>query len=216
MGPKRRAGAGPKRPRRVALPLARLRGGFLAQNDVEEMHLWVPWYRLQEEGATCFIIGHDKPHTYRGAYGIPMEVDEGAWRVDPGGTAGFVIPGGFGADILRLTADVRGIIRYGFLLGKVVAAIAEGVWVLVTAGVVRGRAVAAPRHLWGDLQNAGARVVDEGVVVDGNVITARDTEALPHFCRALVLALAKVASTPPAPRRRGAPGAGAGSSAWRG
>ena len=200
MGAKRRAQVGAGKARGIGLPLAGLRVGFLAQNEVEEMHLWVPRCRLQEEGATCLVIGHDKPYTYLGAHGIPVEVDEGAWRIDPGEIAAFVVPGGFGADVVRLTPDVRSIIRYGFLLGKVVAAVERGTWVLISAGIVKGKAVAGPRHLWGDLQNAGARVIDEGIVVDGNLITARDTEALPAFCRALVAALAKVAVAPPAGR----------------
>jgi protease I len=207
-----RAGSG--KARGIGLPLAGLRVGFLAQNDVEEMHLWVPRCRLEEEGATCFVIGHDKPYTYLGAHGIPVEVDEGAWRIDPGEIAAFVVPGGLGADLLRLTPDVRSIIRYGFLLGKVVAAVERGTWVLISAGIAKGKAVAGPRHLWGDLENAGARVIDEGIVVDGNLITARDTEALPGFCRALVAALAKVAAVPPA-ARRGAPPPRGSSKPWR-
>jgi len=191
----------PGRRRHDLPPLAGLKVGFLAQMDVEELHLWVPWYRLQEEGATCFVIGNSEPRTYLGAHGIPVTVDEASWNVDPADVAGFVIPGGLGADVVRQTPATRGIVRYASLLGKVVAAIERGVWVLTSAEVVKGRAVAAPTHLWDDLRNAGARVADEEVVVDGNLITARDTDALPGFCRALVAALRKVAAAPPAPPR---------------
>lgn len=182
---------------RGRLPLAGLRVGFLAQNEVEELHLWVPWYRLREEGAACCVIGNDEPRTYRGAHGLEIRVDEASWRTDPAELAGIVIPGGYGADLIRQTPDTRGKVRYADLLGRVVAAIERGVWVLVSAGIVRGRTLAAPAHLWDDLLAAGARMADVEVVVDGNLVTARDTEALPGFCPALVAALAKVASAPP-------------------
>ena len=205
----RRAAPGPRRaPRRIHLPLAGLRVGFLAQHEVEELHLWVPWYRLQEEGATCFVIGNDEPKTYVGAHGLEVKVDEASWQADPDAAAGFVIPGGYASDYVRRTRDSLSLIRYGYHKGKVVAAIERGVWVLISAGIVEGRSMTGPDRLAVDLRNAGARVIDEDVVVDGNLITARDTAALPGFCRVLVAALAKVASEPPTHPRRARAGRG--------
>jgi protease I len=190
--------------------------GFLAQAEVEELHLWVPWYRLQEEGATCLVIADDEPKTYLGAHGLTVAVDEASWAVDPDAFAGFVIPGGFAPDYVRRTPSTRSIVRYGYLRGKVVAAIERGAWVLISAGILKDRAVAAPPALWDDLRNAGARVTDEDVVVDGNLITGRDTAALPAFCRALVAALVKAAAAPPARRQRGPRAPRGGTGPWRG
>lgn len=217
MGPHWSAAPGPTSPRRRRhLPLAGLRVGFLAHEEVEELHLWVPWYRLQEEGATCFVIGNDEPKTYAGAHGLAVKVDEASWTVDPDATAGFVVPGGYAPDYVRRTPSTRSLLRYAYLKGKVVAAIERGAWVLISAGVVKGRAVAAPPSTWDDLRSAGAHVVDEELVVDGSLITARDTAALPAFCRALVAALGKVAAAPPIRRRRGGRPAPGGSGPWRG
>src|SRR5574341_2069266 len=82
-------GPGPARPR-SRLPLARARVGFLAQAEVEELHLWVPWYRLQEEGATCVVVADDEPRTYMGAHRIPVTVDEASWGVAPDSFDGLV------------------------------------------------------------------------------------------------------------------------------
>ena len=204
---------GSSRGRRL-LPLAGLRVGFLAQTEVEELHLWVPWYRLQEEGASCFVIGNDEHTSYVGAHGIPVQVDEASLAVDAAEIAAFVIPGGYAPDYVRRTPATRSLIRYGYLMGKVVGAIGQGAWVLISAGIAKGRSVAAPPAVWDDLQNVGARVTDEEVVVDGNLITARDTAALPAFCRALVAALAKVAAAPSV-RRRGPRPTHGGGGRWR-
>jgi protease I len=217
MGMHRGSAAGSVRPRRQSpLPLAGLRVGFLAQAEVEELHLWVPWYRLQEAGAACLVVADDEPKTYAGAHGLAVAVDEASWAVDPDTFAGFVVPGGFAPDYVRRTPSSRSIVRYGYLRGKVVAAIERGAWVLISAGILRNRTVAAPAALWDDLRNAGARVADEDVVVDGNLITARDTAALPAFCRALVAALEKAAAASSARRPRGPRAPRGGPGQWRG
>jgi protease I len=74
--------------------------------------------------------------------------------------------------------------------GKPVAAICHGPWTLVEAGVVVGRTLTSYPSIRTDLRNAGAHVVDEEVVVDGNLITSRSPSDLPAFCDTLVKQLA--------------------------
>jgi protease I len=70
--------------------------------------------------------------------------------------------------------------------GKPVAAICHGPWNLVEADVVRGRTLTSWPSVRTDLRNAGANVVDEVVVTDGNLTTSRSPDDLPAFCERIV------------------------------
>jgi protease I len=70
--------------------------------------------------------------------------------------------------------------------GKPVAAICHGPWSLAEADVVRGRRLTSWPSIRRDLRNAGAEVVDEEVVVDGQFTTSRSPADLPAFCPAIV------------------------------
>lgn len=70
--------------------------------------------------------------------------------------------------------------------GKPVAAICHGGWMLVSAGLAKGRTVTAFHSIKDDLVAAGATFVDEEVHVDGNVVTSRKPADLPAFCRELL------------------------------
>ena len=76
--------------------------------------------------------------------------------------------------------------------GKPVAAICHAPWLLVEAGLARGRRLTSYRSIRTDLRNAGAEVVDEPVVVDGNLITSRNPGDLDAFNGAIAEALAEV------------------------
>ena len=70
-----------------------------------------------------------------------------------------------------------------------VAAICHAGWVLVSAGIVKGRRVTGFYAIKDDLVNAGGTYLDQEVVVDGNLITSRVPDDLPAFCRAIIAAL---------------------------
>src|SRR4030067_84415 len=103
----------------------------------QEMELWVPYYRLKEEGAEGKVVG----------------------------AAGALCHAG---------------------------------WMLVSAGILKGRKATSFFSIKDDLVAAGANWVDAEVVVDGNLITSRRPDDLPAFCRAIVAA-------PPQAQRRAAP-----------
>jgi protease I len=75
--------------------------------------------------------------------------------------------------------------------GKPVAAICHGPWMLIEAGVVRGKTVTSWPSVHTDLINAGANWVDREVVEDGNLITSRKPDDIPAFSRALIAQTAK-------------------------
>jgi protease I len=89
-------------------------------------------------------------------------------------------------DQLRINKDAVRFVRDFVASGKPVAAICHGPWTLVEADVVRGRRFTSWPSVWTDLRNAGAEVVDQEVVIDGQFVTSRSPRDLPAFCAAIV------------------------------
>ncbi|MBN8808526.1 MAG: type 1 glutamine amidotransferase [Sphingomonas sp.] len=101
-----------------------------------------------------------------------------------------VIPGGVkNPDTMRMEGRAVQIVEEFMDDDKIVAAICHGPWLLVEADVVDGRQATSWPSVRTDLENAGARVVDEEVVVDGNLITSRKPDDIPAFNRAIIEAL---------------------------
>lgn len=101
-----------------------------------------------------------------------------------------IFPGGcWNPDTLRADSRAQAFVRDMLAAGKPTCAICHGQWVMVSAGILRGRKATAVWNIHPDLANAGATVLDEPCVVDGNLITARFPYDLPRMIRALVTQL---------------------------
>ena len=101
-----------------------------------------------------------------------------------------LLPGGVGnPDRLRTDADAVGLVKAFAAAGKPVAAICHGPWLLVEADVLRGRRATSWPSIRTDVRNAGAEVVDEAAVTDGNIITSRNPDDVPAFTAALIAAI---------------------------
>ena len=107
---------------------------------------------------------------------------------------GLVLPGGtVNPDKLRLDDSAVSFVRDFVESKKPVAAICHGPWTLVEAGVAAGRTLTSYPSIRTDLRNAGAKVVDDEVVVDGNLITSRSPSDLPAFCSTIIKQFAHAA-----------------------
>ncbi len=164
---------------------------ILAENLYQEMELWVPYYRLKEDGGIVTIVGTGTAKTYTSKQGYPVNVDVPADEVKGTDFDAVVIPGGYAPDLMRRSAAMVRLVKEAFEAGKVVAAICHAGWVLCSAGVLQGKTATGFFSIKDDMVNAGARFVDQEVVVDGNLITSRKPDDLPAFCRELVRALEK-------------------------
>ena len=139
------------------------------------------------------LVGHYDPATGGGRatvrprllYGEPAELAGGmlvlTTSVDPSRR-----------DTLRADETAVAFIRDFASSGKPVAAICHAPWLLVEAGLANGRRLTSFKSIRTDLRNAGAEVVDEPVVVDGNLITSRNPGDLDDFNGALERALESV------------------------
>jgi protease I len=164
---------------------------ILAENMYQEMELWVPYYRLREEGAEVKVIGAGGAKSYTSKLGYPVTVDGQADQVKAVEFDAVVVPGGYAPDMMRRHPAMVGLVRDAAQQGKVVAAICHAGWMLVSAGVLKGRKATSFFSIKDDLVAAGADWVDQEVVVDGNLITSRKPDDLPAFCRTIVQALSK-------------------------
>jgi protease I len=166
------------------------RVAILAENMYQEMELWVPYYRLKEEGAEVHVVGTGAK-AYTSKHGYPVTADVQAEQVNAAEYDAVVIPGGFAPDLMRRSPAMVKLVREAFQHGKLVAAICHAGWMPVSAGILRGKRATSFFSIKDDLVNAGATWVDEEVVVDGNLVTSRKPDDLPAFCREIVRALAK-------------------------
>jgi len=163
----------------------------LVENDYQDMEVWVPLYRLREEGHRTVVVG-PAAKEYRSKHGYPITAEIAASQARAGDFAGVVIPGGWAPDRLRQDPAVLKLVRDLFETKRVVAAICHAGWVLASAGVARGRRLTCYQAIRDDLVHAGAEVVDQEVVRDGNLITSRMPDDLPVFCREIIRALREV------------------------
>jgi protease I len=174
--------------------LMRLKGKkviILTENNYQDLEFWVPYYRLKEEGVEVTVVGSGSSRTYTSKYGYPVDAEKEAKDVDVSKYDGVIIPGGYAPDLMRRYPDMVRIVREAHQKGKVIAAICHAGWMLVSAGILKGKKATGFFSIKDDLINAGAHYLDEEVVRDGNLITSRKPDDLPAFCREMIEALAK-------------------------
>ena len=166
------------------------RVAFLATDMVEQVELTEPWKAVKDAGGTPELVSleegeiqgfnhYDKADTFK----VDRTVEEArAEDYDA-----LVIPGGVGnPDTMRTHENAVQLVRDFFEQGKPVGVICHGPWMLVEAGVVRGRKVTSWPSLQTDIRNAGGDWVDEEVVVSNGVVTSRKPDDLDAFCATLI------------------------------
>jgi len=170
------------------MSLAGKRVLFFAGPQYEDLELWYPKIRLEEEGAATTVAGLGEK-TYQGKRGYPVTVDTGVDQIEARDFDGLVIPGGFAPDQLRRYEKVLAITREIYQAGKPVAFICHAGWVPISAKILKGKRATSVRAIKDDMENAGVIWEDRAVVVDGNLISSRTPADLPQFCKALLAAL---------------------------
>ncbi len=159
---------------------------IIATDGYEDSELLEPRRILRERGADVTIASLEKGEI-KGDNEATVEVDRTIDEVEAGDYDALLLPGGTkNPDKLRMDERVVATIRAFADAGKPVAAICHGPWLLVEADVVRGRTVTSWPSIRTDLRNAGAKVIDQEVVIDGNIVTSRKPEDIPAFTEGLI------------------------------
>jgi len=177
------------------MPLKGKKVAVLIENFYEDMEVWVPVYRLKEEGAKVTLIG-PKKETYLSKHDYPAQAD---LKIDDARATDYdalIIPGGYAPDHMRRNPAMVAFVRDMDKAGKVVAAICHAGWMLASANIIKGRKLTGFFSIKDDLVNAGALYEDREVVRDKNLITSRTPNDLPAFCRTIIDALTKPPAAP--------------------
>lgn len=174
----------------MSATLSGLKVAILSASGFEESELLKPKHALEDAGAIVCVVSpeygplqgmeHDQIASV-----VPVSIDLNSAKAED--FDGLVIPGGVrNPDMLRGCEPALDFVRAFFHAGKPVGAICHGPQVLISAEMVKGRRMTAVKVVQKDLQNAGAIVSDEAVVVDKGLVTSRTPDDLPQFCAALI------------------------------
>jgi len=166
------------------------RVAILATDGVEQVELEEPRKALDAAGARTQLVSPKSgkirawQHDHWGDE-LDVDLELGSARVSD--FDALLIPGGvLNPDTLRMNERAVEFVRDFYREGKPIAAICHGPWMLVEAGVVRGRTVTSWPSLQTDLRNAGADWVDREVVTDEGIVTSRKPDDIPAFNRKMI------------------------------
>lgn len=165
----------------------------LTADKFEDMEVYVPIFRLMEEGWQVDVAA-PKKEEITGENGYSLGPDKTIDQVDPKEYDLLIVPGGApdGAPAtVRKIKKAQEIVKYFFKNNLPVASICHGPWTLADAGVLKGRHLTS---FWYDgvpesVKEAGGIWEDKEVVVDGNLVTSRYPMDLPFFLRELLKVL---------------------------
>jgi len=163
---------------------------ILVAEGFEQVEMTKPKRALEEAGAQTRIVSpakgkvqgwnhFDKADTF--------DVDVPIEQANAGDFDALLLPGGVAnPDQLRGNPKAVSFVKQFLQSGKPIAVICHGPWTLIEADGVRGRSITSWPTLRVDLQNAGARWVDEEVVVDGTLVSSRKPADIPAFIRKML------------------------------
>jgi protease I len=134
-----------------------------------------PFYRLQEAGFQVDVAVKGR-EPVKGKYGVPAKPTKDVAELKESDYDLVVLPGGHEApDRVRQIKEVLDFVKAMHEKKKVISAICHGPWIMISAGIVKGRKISGYIAIKDDIVNAGAEYIDAPVVVDGNLVTS------PHY-----------------------------------
>jgi protease I len=166
------------------------RVAILATDGVEDAELREPKQALEQAGAKTTLISvkegqiqsfkhHDKADNFK--------VDSALANAKPEQFDAVLLPGGaLNADTLRVHPQAQEFVREIDRQGKPVAFICHAPWLLVSAGIVKGRTLTAYHTIQDDVRNAGGNFQDQEVVQDRNWVSSRQPDDIPAFNRSMI------------------------------
>ena len=171
--------------------IAGKRVAFLAGRGVEQVELTEPWEAVERAGGQPLLVspedGQVTAMRHDWEHGASFRVDVPLSEARADDFDALVLPGGtLNADRMRLEKEGVALVKAFSEAGKPIAAICHGPWILIEAGVAKGRRMTSYASLETDLRNAGADWVDEEVVTDRGLTTSRNPGDLEPFCSRLL------------------------------
>jgi protease I len=175
---------------------------IVATDGFEESELFGPLKILRDKGAEVKLASPDLNPIQATVHDDPGKTIRPDLTVDQARAEDYdalILPGGVrNPDQLRTNKSAIELIRAFADAGKPVAAICHGPWLLVEADLLRGKTATSWPSIRTDLRNAGANVVDQPAVTDGNIVTSRNPDDVPAFTEALIRLVEQAPARAPA------------------
>lgn len=177
-------------------PLDGMRIAILVSTDFEQAELTEPMEALSQAGAKVDIVSPNsgtitgvKHDEKKDDFKVDFTLDQ----VSPDEFDGVMIPGGaLNADFLRVVPKAQEFVKKMNSEGKPMAIICHGPWLLVSAGIAKGRTLTSYHTIQDDIRNAGANWQDREVIRDKNWVTSRQPGDLKAFNREMVKMFAEL------------------------
>src|ERR1700722_522710 len=170
--------------------LSHMRIAILASDGFEQAELEKPRKALEEAGAKTVVIAPKSgkiqgfQHDEKGDnIGVDMTLD----KAQPNDFDAVLLPGGtLNADFLRAEKKAQEFVRSIDQAKKPIAVICHAPWLLVSAGLVKGRTITSYHTIQDDIRNAGGNWKDAEVIRDGNWVSSRQPTDIPAFNREMI------------------------------
>lgn len=156
---------------------------------VEDVEYTSPVDALEGAGHQVVTISFAGKKVVTGKHGTKIKIDQVINDVKPADFDAILIPGGFSPDQLRADEKFVDFVKEFLLADKPTFAICHGPQLFIQTGLVKGRTMTAFKTVKPDLYYAGAKVKDQPVVIDDQLITSRTPADLPKFNQAILAAL---------------------------
>jgi len=179
----------------MASELENVRVAAIMTDGFEQVEFTSPRDALMEKGATVDILSPNKDqvqgfkhHDKADTFPVDMEIEQ----ADPADYDAVLLPGGvINGDALRMNQAAQMFLKQMDDDNKPIFVICHGGWILISSGLVPGRTITSWPTLQDDMKNAGAKWVDQPVVVDDNWVSSRKPDDLPDFNREIMRILAE-------------------------
>ncbi len=162
---------------------------ILIADGFEDVQFFYTWYRVQEEGIAV-TVASPGASAVNGLHGYRVEPDMPIRELNPSEYDLLIVPGGGSPEKLRQREDAVDVTRTFVEEDRLVAIIGHGAQLLISSGVIDGRALTCSPGIRDDVRAAGGNYREEGVVRSGNLLSCRQSDDLPRFARQIFAALA--------------------------
>ena len=163
---------------------------IVATDGFEEWELFGPREKLEKRGAEVVLASPKLDPIQATVHDDPGKTIRPDLTVDQANADDFdalILPGGVrNPDHLRMNTKAIALIKEFDRQGKPIGAICHAPWLLVEADLLRGKTATSWPSIRTDVRNAGANVVDEAAVTDGNIVTSRNPRDVEEFTNALI------------------------------
>jgi protease I len=164
--------------------------GILVGPGYEDLEFWVPYMRMQEDGAEVKVIGTKAGGIYTSkSGGLTVESQIAANEITADQLDALLVPGGWAPDKLRRDKNILQLVQNMNAQEKILGFICHAGWVAASADICNGKRVTGSTGIKDDMENAGAIWVDEPAFREGNLVWGRVVADIPDYCRELIAAL---------------------------